>query len=291
MCLLACLLLSLGFAGVARAGEPLTAMSLNIRGDFEEGVPTDRPTGWLSTDGDHRRDLVLRFVREADPDVLGVQEAYRNQMDEIDAALAGHDVYGVGREDGVAGGEHCSIYYRTERFTLVDSGAFWLSLTPDEPSIYPNAACHRVASWVVLSDRSHDRAELLVLNTHWDHVSEAARRHAAGMIRDRLPALTGDRAAIVMGDLNTEEDGVAVATLREGLVALTDAYRAVHPRIESDERTGHGFKGGIEGKRIDFVFCNEKLRPIAAEIHRDAYDGVYPSDHYAVSAVLTHVAE
>jgi endonuclease/exonuclease/phosphatase family metal-dependent hydrolase len=272
---------------VAFAAEPFTVMSFNLRGDFDGGVATDKPTGWLRSDGEHRRELVLRLASEADPDLLGVQEAYRNQVQELDAALPGHAFVGVGRDDGAEAGEHSCFYYRTDRFELVDSGTFWLSNTPDKPSTYPGAACPRIATWAVLRDSQANGRELLVLNTHWDHVSSEARRYSAELIRERLTELAGDRAAIVMGDLNVTEEQEPITTLLgDGPQRLIDSYREVHAERGDNERSFHDFQGGEEGSRIDYIVHTDGLRATDAEILRTSYDGRYPSDHYPVTATL-----
>ncbi|QDV76061.1 endonuclease/exonuclease/phosphatase family protein [Botrimarina mediterranea] len=274
----------------AFAAEPFTVMSFNLRGDFDGGVATDKPTGWLSKSGDHRRELALRLASDVDPDLLGVQEAYRNQVQELDAALPGHAFVGVGRDDGAEAGEHSCLYYRADRFELVDSGTFWLSETPDKPSTYPGAACPRVATWAVLRDHNDGEPagrELLVVNTHWDHVSAEARSYSATLIRQRLEELAGDRPAIVMGDLNVTERKEPITTLLgDGPRRLVDSFREVQPQRGKNERTYHDFKGGEEGWRIDYIVHTEGLRATDAEIVRTSYDGRYPSDHYPVTASI-----
>lgn len=267
----------------AAPAEPLAVMSFNIRGDFDGGVATDRLGGWLSTTGEHRRGLALGLVSRADPDLLGVQEAYRNQVDELAAALPNHAVYAVGRDDGAEAGEHCAIYYRRDRFERLDAGTFWLSNTPDKPSTFPGAACPRIASWLVLRDRTTPDAEYLVLNTHWDHVSNDARLHSAELIRQRLVGLSGGRPAIVMGDLNVpEESGPIQRLLGKGPDRLIDSYRTVHHERSAEERTYHGFKGGREGSRIDYILHTARLRATEAAIDWNER----ASDHYPVTAKL-----
>lgn len=274
----------------ALAAEPFTVMSFNLRGDFDGGVATDKPTGWLRNDGAHRRELALRLVRDSDPDLLGVQEAYHNQVLELDAALPGHAFVGVGRDDGAEGGEHATLSYRTDRFERVADGTFWLSETPDEPSTYPGAACPRIATWAVLRDRGAEGRELLVLNTHWDHVSGEARLYSAGLIRERLASLADGRPAVVMGDLNVnEERAPIVRLLGDGPRRLVDSYREVFPTRGEDEKTYHDFRGGEAGSRIDYILHTAGLRATAASIDRTSYDGRYPSDHYPVTATLVEV--
>lgn len=280
------LLAVLQIANLSVAADTLRVASFNLRGDFDGGAATDKPDGWLRKSGVHRRDLALRMARELDADVLGVQEAYANQLHELDAELDGHAYYGVGREDGASEGEHSAIYYRLERFQRVDSGTFWLSHTPEEPSFFPGAACRRIASWVVLRDFRADGAELLVVNTHWDHVSGEARRHSGELIAQRLPKLAEGRGVVVMGDLNATEQSEAVATLVGGELKLVDSHRVAQPERGENERTFHNFQGGEQGSRIDFVFHNGRLRTVDARIVRTAYEGAYPSDHYPVVAEL-----
>lgn len=266
--------------------DHVSVMTFNVRGDFDGGVATDKPNGWLAMSGEHRRDQVLRLVEQANPDLLGVQEAYANQVREVDAALPGHDVYAVGRDDGRSAGEHCAVYYRRSRFERLAAGTFWLSETPDEPSTFPGAACPRIASWVMLRDDANGGRELIVVNTHWDHVSAEARHHAAGLIRGRLERFVAGLPAIVMGDLNANEASEPLRTLlADGL--LIDSYRRVHPTAEPNEATYHGFRGKTEGTRIDFVLATRDFVATDAEIVRqEASDGRLPSDHYPVTAEL-----
>ncbi|QDT70437.1 Endonuclease/Exonuclease/phosphatase family protein [Planctomycetes bacterium MalM25] len=283
------LLLILSMSGTLEAAEPLNVMSFNLRGDFDEGVATDRPNAWLSLSGDSRREVALGLLRGAAPDLLGVQEAYANQVREVDEALPEHAVYAVGRDDGKRAGEHCAIYYRRDRFERLDAGTFWLSNEPATPSTYPGAACPRIASWVRLRDRRHDDASLLVLNTHWDHVSQEACLHSGRMINERLPELASEAALIVLGDLNAVERSEPFRVLiGDGPRRLLDSYRALFPEPSGRERTGHGFRGLEEGWRIDYVLHNNRLEASEAAIVRDAPGGVFPSDHYPVTAVLRY---
>src|SRR3546814_16762451 len=72
--------------------------------------------------------------------------------------------------------------YRTDRFTLLAAGTFWLSQTPDRPGKGWDAAYPRIASWARLRDRTASQT-LLVVNTHFDHVGQVARVESAKLIR------------------------------------------------------------------------------------------------------------
>lgn len=276
----------LATAGVA-ADEAVRVMSFNIRGDFDYGATTDDPHGWLNTQGEHRRDRVIRAIKQEQPDLLGVQEALANQVDALAKALPEHQWYGVGRDDGQRAGESCALFYRTDRFERLDEGTFWLSQQPTEPgSMYPGAACTRIASWLVLRDTQAERS-LMVLNTHWDHVSVPAKEFAAELIQRRLPELAGEHAVVVMGDMNSTEETPAIKTLLGGDgLRLQDSYRAVAPQRQADEATFHGFKSRRTGSRIDFILHGPQLKTSHAAIVRNAEGELPTSDHYPVTARL-----
>ncbi len=86
--------------------QTLTVGTFNIRWD----APGDGAHRW-----EHRRPRVLDLLRGWEPDVLGLQEPLRGQLDQICHALPLYAAVGVGREDGRESGEFCPILYRQSR--------------------------------------------------------------------------------------------------------------------------------------------------------------------------------
>ncbi len=275
------------------AASSVRVMSFNIR--FDNGTPSSAANAWISTTGTNRRDLVLDVVHDYMPDIMGVQEALPNQMNDLQNNLVDYAFSGVGRDNGVDRGEFSAIFYRVDRFTPVDEGTFWLSNTPDVPSFFPGTCCRRIASWVVLNDIEKDNEELFVLNTHWDHQVQAARVLSSEIVREKIEELRGERPLIVMGDLNANTTNDAFMELvgdndPAGL-QLLDSYREVVPVIARHEATFHGFSGSISGRRIDFVLHDDSWRAVDAQIVRTRIGGRFPSDHYPVTATLQRVPE
>lgn len=287
--LLAVLVTSL--AAASAEAEPLLVMSFNIRGDFDLEKATDSSEAWNALTNEHRRDMVAKTIADYGPDVLGVQEAFQHQLADLEQALPGYKFYGVGRDDGQFSGEQCAIFYRTDRFRLLDHGTFWLSKTPEEAGTrYPDAACNRVASWMILADEKSNGREFLVINTHFDHVSNAAQEYGAKLIRERMNDLAKGWPIIVMGDLNAREEGKALATLRgdrgESDELLIDSFRKVVPERGGQEATFHNFGGSTAGSRIDFILHSRDLRATDASIVRTKFGDRYPSDHFPITATL-----
>lgn len=239
-----------------------------------------------------RKAGALALLRGLSADVLGVQEALVDQHNAVAAALPGYVAVGGGRDDGKRKGEFSSLFLRRARLELLDSGQFWLSPTPEVPgSMGWDAAYTRVCSWALVRDR-HNGRELLVANTHFDHLGVRAREQSAKLIVARLHAAAGVRTPaavappiLLLGDFNSDEDSDAYRILLDA--GLVDAYRSVHPQAAADELTFHDFKGPTLGRRIDFIFNSKGLRVVDAAIDRTPIaPGRFPSDHYFVTARL-----
>lgn len=258
----------LGTAGAIRV------LSYNIR----YGTADDGENSWPA-----RRELALRVIANERPDVIGIQEALRFQLDEIAAAFPRLAETGVGRDDGDDAGEYSAILFDRERFELLDGDTFWLSDTPEVASATWGNQIPRIVTWARLKDRRTERT-LYVYNTHWDHESQPSREGSAALLARRIAARAHptDRV-LITGDFNAGERNPARAILREA--GFTDTYRVLH-RDAADVGTFHGFEGGRDGEKIDAVLASPGWRTWSAWIVTLNENGRYPSDHYPVMAVV-----
>ena len=185
------------------APSSMRVMSFNARMD------TTQPDGSDGGDGadawPHRRALLLEDIAAQSPDLLGMQEVLPHMGAWLREQLepAGYGFVGEPR-GGDGTGEMMAVFYRKSRFTLLDSGHFWLSETPSIPgSVGPGFRCERMATWLELRDGSGGGA-LLFINTHLDHGSDSSRVFGAGVIMDYLKArlAQGSVPVIVTGDMN-----------------------------------------------------------------------------------------
>lgn len=276
-------------AAVARDLE-LDLMTFNIRFDN----PADGINAWPA-----RRSLVAEVIRSAAPDLVGLQEAQRHQLDDLAVALRSTTPYveiGVGRDDGATGGEYSPLLYRAERLTVVESGTFWLSPTPEVPgSTGWGNHVPRICTWARFEDRRSGR-RFYAFNSHFDHESAEARARAAEAIAARIAARPHKDPVFVMGDLNaTEDDDVvrylvgAVARPRSGedpsppAPALADTYRVVHPNGAAGTFNGWGKE--TSEKKIDYILAAPPpaTQVLAATIDRAMPGGRFPSDHYPLT--------
>lgn len=286
--LLRAVLLVLSLLGPAHPAErapggglDLTILTFNIR----YGTANDGPDAWP-----HRRDMVAEVITERAYDIVCLQEALRSQLDDIESAAPALAEVGVGREDGRTEGEYSAILYNHRRFTIAESGTFWLSKTPETPGSRTwGAANVRICTWARLVEKSSGRGAY-VYCTHWDHVSQEAREKSADLITARIAARAFTDPVILAGDLNSAEDNPAVAALKGDPAAprLLDTFRVAHPG-ETDIQTFNGFKPREEWGRgkIDYILAQPGAEVSEAWIDRREKEGHYPSDHFPVGARIT----
>ncbi|MBR5113623.1 MAG: endonuclease/exonuclease/phosphatase family protein [Clostridia bacterium] len=254
--------------------DSLRIMSFNIRCGDVNGAHVPE-----------RIDIAIRQIKEIMPDSLGIQEATPEWMKALDKKLTLYDWVGLDREKGVSpleNGESCPIFYLKAKFSLEDSGNFWISDTPDVPSKGPGAACIRICTWAKLKDRITGKVFIHV-NTHYDHVSEEARVQGALIVTRFIEENFKGIPVVFTADMNTSEKGEAYATMTAN---LTDARFAAQ-----DCKTYGTFHGGKNPADksdyyIDFILCSDNFEVASYRTVTQGVDNRFTSDHFPIYADL-----
>lgn len=249
---------------------PLRVMTFNVR----LPVDSDGANRWEA-----RRALIAEVVAQEAPDLIGTQELFRRQADDLVERLPRYAWFGRDRRGG-GDDEHMGVFYRTDRLRVLDSGDFWLSDTPDVAgsitwgNLYP-----RMVTWARF-ERLADGSTFVFYNTHlpYREQDESARSRAAALIVSRLRQLPAAEAVVITGDFNAPPDSQAHALLS---AALSDAWTAA-PRRTGPAETFHNFTGKAD-RRIDWIlFRGMRVKSIrTATLHHGKR---YPSDHFPVVA-------
>lgn len=284
------LVAALVVSGACATPAPETAlhvMSFNIR----YGTADDGDDSWPL-----RAAFVAEVIDSVAPDVLGLQEALRFQLDELDTALPGYDEIGVGRDDGHEAGEYAAILFRRDRLAVRDSGTFWLSDTPSLPgSMSWGNRVTRICTWAAFEDARTGR-RFTVYNVHLDHESQESRERSALLLAARLAERPASDPVIVLGDFNAGADNPARRFLTGASTAvpadsgppsphLVDTFAALHPGAAGDG-TFNAFRGDSTGPRIDAILVSADWTVLRAGIVRSRRGDRYPSDHFPVTALL-----
>lgn len=252
----------------------LSVMSFNIRGPFDKDSEA-----WEA-----RIINLVPLVRNANPDLIGTQEVHHRQYLDLTESLPEYGSVGVGRGDGINADERAAIFYKKDRFTLLETGDFWLSETPDKPSFGWDAACIRICTYARLLDNKTQR-EFAHYNTHLDHVGQTAMLEGAKMIREVM--LKSDAPAFVTGDFNIDEKSAPYEVMTHS--GLSDAKYAA--KTSMSYGTFHGYKPGEDisvKSPIDYLFfIDGKFDIESYEVMVNGGDGCYTSDHYPVLVKMT----
>jgi endonuclease/exonuclease/phosphatase family metal-dependent hydrolase len=258
--------------------QQLTIGTYNVRYDNAQDV------GNLWVD---RAPVVAELLRFHDFDVFGTQEGLKNQLDDINKALPQYARYGLGRNDGIDKGEHSAIFYKRDRFKLLNKGDFWLSQTPDKPSLgWDATCCNRICSWVYLQDLQ-TKKKFYFFNVHYDHQGVQARQESSKLILSKIRDIAGKTPVILTGDFNGDhQSDWYQAVANSGL--LKDTYRQVKQPYASNA-SFNAFGKQLNGNQIiDHIFVTDKFQVKKWGLLTDTYHGKFPSDHFPVLVQLDY---
>lgn len=250
------------------SAQSLNIMTYNIRYDN----PSD-PFPFKQ-----RKKLISDQIRFHSVDIVGLQEALFHQNEQLKELLPDYEWIGVGRDDGNKSGEFCSIFYRKDRFQLIQQGTFSLS---ENPAIFGqkawDAALHRICTWVELYDKESFES-FFVFNTHFDYLGTVAREQSAQLLIDTIPNIAKGKPFFLMGDFNCDASSQAYQSLRS---TFSDAIETAQNR--------YGLGGTYNNWQYqeDFTVIDHVFHSKHWEIHWHAIlsehpDGIFPSDHYPV---------
>jgi len=197
-------------------------------------------------------DLADWIDREA-PDLLCLQEMTASSLRAVKELLERGRVIGVGRDDGVTGGEHVPVLLLNPEIRLLESGRFWLGPTPDIPSRGWFALCPRLCTWVVLQHQPLGDDPFLLCNQHWDHFSLYARGRGWRQVREFIRSRP-EKRILVGGDFNVRPRSRLYRRMiaPESDPAFTDAWKQCHPH--SEDATFRGWWHGWGRSRLDHWF-------------------------------------
>lgn len=254
----------------------LNIMTFNIRYDN----PDDSLNNWQ-----YRKERVANSILFYDVDILGTQEVLHNQLEDLKQSLPNYESVGVGREDGKEKGEYSALFYKKNRFSVLESGYFWLSETPEVAGSKGwDGACERIASWAKLKDEKSGK-EVLTLNTHLDHVGVVARREGVNLILNKLAELGNGLPIILMGDFNARADSDVINQIinKSNENHLLDS-RTISPVVYGPSWSFHAFGKIPYEKRslIDYIFVSKDIEVKTYGVLAETENDEFLSDHTPV---------
>ena len=228
--------------------------------------------------------LIADEIKEYMPDSVGLQEADKSWVEGVAALLPDYAHVEKYREDGVEKGESSAIFYLKDKYNLIDSGHFWLSQTPDEPSFGWDAACERIASWVILENKETGFT-YAHFNAHLDHVGTQAPAESVALITAKIAEIAPDIPVVLTGDFNFTEGCSNYNNLLS--CGLKDTKYLAEKY--DDHATYHGYYVVMPNtKPIDYIFVNGYVSSVkSSRIDSDAVRHLFASDHFPIIVDMT----
>ena len=252
----------------SNSSKGLKLMTYNIRLDNQE----DGINRW-----DKRKKGLVSLIKKSNPDILGVQEGLPNQILYLSKQLNEYSMIGEGR-DGKNDGEYSAIYYKNNKLKLEKDETFWLSKTPEKPTIGWDAALNRIATVGVFTTLNSNK-KLVVYNSHFDHIGKIAREKSVNVIINHIKLNDYFKNAIVvMGDFNSVPSETPIKLLKE---SLDDSFNEIHQKKPFGTFNGFDLKSKLTS-RIDYIFTKNLNIYEYKHVSKKLPNGHWPSDHLPI---------
>lgn len=245
----------------------VSVMSFNFRYD----TSADGVNQW-----DNRKEAVLSMMNEVQPTIMGIQEGLHSQVLYVKDQLPAYEYVGVGRDDGKTKGEYAAIFYKSQNFQVLATDHFWLSETPESPSLGWDANNIRICTWAKLKDIAADKI-IFVFNTHYDHMGKIAQEQSSKLLQQKIQELVDkDATVFITGDFNVLIDNKSLDPISKNYAAAN-----LSAKITDNKKSYNAWgKNGVS-KNIDFIFY-QNAEAMSYKTVVEDYGVPYISDHYPI---------
>lgn len=259
--------------------DPIRVASYNIQYDNRN----EEAGRW-----ENRKEMVCRLLEAEDFDLIGAQEPYRFQIEEMAAALPGYAWIGtsVTGEDDAVRRHFNPIFYKTDKLEVLENGAFWYSETPHVPNTkFADSYSPRMCNWAHFRVKATGR-EFFLFNSHFDHIGTVARAESAKLLIEKVAEIAGSLPALCTGDFNSNQQTSVYTTIATSGI-LADSYARTTERIHAEWPSYNGYKyistPPARAMRIDHIFVTKGRTKVQSwRIVTTGYAQKYPSDHFPV---------
>eukprot|EP01112_Ceratiomyxa_fruticulosa_P013206 TRINITY_DN369_c0_g1_i1.p1 TRINITY_DN369_c0_g1~~TRINITY_DN369_c0_g1_i1.p1 ORF type:complete len:341 (+),score=52.59 TRINITY_DN369_c0_g1_i1:225-1247(+) len=277
-------------------GRNLKVMSFNLRTDtFIDSIFHH---SWIV-----RREKAIGVILTNMPDIICTQEGLITQLHYIHDKIGNYySWFGEPRASSFSPNEYCAIFYRKDKFELLEGSTFWLSDTPSITgsvftektgfisSMYTATTIPRIATWgkfrylsskqeVSGADKVNDDV-VCVVSTHWS-LSSHLRMKTSDVFTNQLEKILGpyfgksDNSenssipVIVGGDFNEQRYSKVWQKMNQ--IGWEDAWLKAPHKTGHESPTFHGFMGKIDGYQkgsahIDWILFNGGLKCLNAHV-------------------------
>lgn len=255
-----------------------SSVEINVASFSQSSLPADdSPDTW-----NLRVNSVKEMIRFQDFDIFGIQKADIDKISGLTAMKEFAYVFNDFRrsDDSI---EHSAIFYRKERFEVLDKGDFQYNLQKCAESGEKNNF-DQLCSWVRLKD-IHKKQVFVFFSVHFEHLGTTAQQKLAEMTITRIHEVAKGDPIVLVGGLNALPSSEIYRILN---IPFNDAAVVSETAPYGLKRKSNGFGGSkITTERIDYIFVNDVVSVKKYGVLSDSEELCDLSDHYPVFARIS----
>ncbi len=233
-----------------------------------------------------RQKRVVELIKDMQPDIMGVQELYKDQLEDLIAQIGEeYEFYTKPAEDGELNG----IFYRIDRFEVLEKKVWYMTPTPDVPS-------SETLTLLKMKDQVSG-ATFAVFNSHFAFSNIEKRDFQARFVVKNLEPYAQQMPVFLTGDLNTFParldlekfpfyDGdyinriLTQSSLRDAKELSLLGHLGPISTFTNDPQDVLPFKGlGTPGVFLDHIYTTKDVKVLLHAVQPGTVDGEFPSDH------------
>lgn len=277
------------------------AMSFNIR------YVNTIDLGDLSWDA--RREPCVKMINEIKPDFIGMQEPRLSQTDYLNGRLSDYTLHritiaskgGPSQVTKEAQTGYTAIYFLTQKYTLINSGYFWLGETPEKvcTPFESNDTQVRTCVWVQLKHKASGKyIYFFTAHVPYDPDSKnrntSARTKCVDLIVSKMKEIAGENeVCLVTGDFNCSYD--EKDDRRVSLQGFYDWMSSARDKAQTcDDVASPGIYSSFNGfekcykvaedprYNLDHIFYRKCTANAFYTVVSEKYGVKFLSDHYPI---------
>ena len=230
---------------------------------------------------ERRIEGIFKLIKKYNPDIVFLQEVtlkwfklLKKEFKEI-YTFTGRDRLYNDKDCLKRDKERNCVLFKKDRFDLLWSHTYWLGPDMKHPSKFEGSVFKRIFTATKLIDLKNNK-KIQAISTHFDYLKPEVRKQQAEVLADYLKKQKG---AIVMGgDFNGEPS-------EKGYEVIIGVMNDVSKEFKETNITYHAYDK-FKHERIDYIFKNKLVEVKEFKLVKDKYEGLPPSDHYPLYAVI-----
>lgn len=220
-----------------------------------------------------RYKAIVEFIKEEEPDILGVQELTTKGKKYLRSNLKKYRIIGKKRHSIIFTNEYNCLLIKKD-FKITNYKTY--SLSDKITRLGRKAKTDKFPRICTLAHLEKDNIKYFVINTHIDNSDKENKKRLLNIFKNIIEKFKDDcEYIIITGDFNMTIDN---KNLKEFAKDYIDPFK---------EYVDGTFPERKELKAIDHIFLDKRFKIINEKIYKDSNEKEYMSDHNPISCDIS----